>query len=141
MSIGRIIEELKRSADRPNHFTLGMGKLIHKARGEARLSQRALSEKIYLRQATLSDIENGKTEPDAEILLLLSHYLDKPITYFFPDPFKPDNKLGENDLDELEKELLLQARKLDQVDLRKLIAQAKAIASFGNEPKKLSSSK
>jgi transcriptional regulator with XRE-family HTH domain len=133
MSISKLFEEFKRSADRPNHFTWGMGELIRKARGESGYSQRSLSEKLYIRQATLSDIENGKTEPDAETLLLLSHFLNKPITYFFPEPFKPDRQLSNIDLNELEKELLLQIRRLSNEDLHKILAQVKAIADLSNQ--------
>jgi hypothetical protein len=37
---------------------------------------------------------------------------------------------SENDLNELENELLIEARKLDQTELRKLVAQARALADF-----------
>lgn len=39
--------------------------------------------------------------------------------------------MGSDDLNPLEKELLIQVRKLSLDDLKKLIAQTKAIAEFG----------
>lgn len=60
-----------------------MGELIRKAREEAGFSQRELAERIYRCQAALSDMENGKMEPNASTLTLLSHYLNMSITYFF----------------------------------------------------------
>ena len=39
-------------------------------------------------------------------------------------------KLGEDELSVLEKELLIQVRQLSRDDLRKLIAQARALAEF-----------
>lgn len=130
MTLNRIIEEFLHSTERPNKFTIGMGKLIQQARKDAGLSQRGLSQKIFVRQATISDIENGRTEPDAQTLMLLASRLDKPLSYFFPDPYNPDRRFKEEVLSELEKELLLQAHKLEKDDLRKLIVQAKALVDF-----------
>ena len=69
--------------DRPNKFTVYMGNAIKTAREEAGLSQSKLAQLIYKRRATLSAIENGKTEPDASTLSLLSYYLKKPFGYFY----------------------------------------------------------
>lgn len=78
----------------PNKFTKAMGELIRKAREEAGISQAELSQKIYRRQATLSDIENGKTEANISTLILLAAALDKPPSYFYPSflyqEMKPD---------------------------------------------------
>ena len=129
--ISNLVESLLGGNPRPNKFTIGMGKLIRSAREEAGLSQRDLATLIYRRQAALSDMENGKMEPDATTLLLLSYCLNKPIGYFYPDPFKPD-KVLENLPDEI-KELIIQAKRLDPEDLKRLIAQTKVIADlYGN---------
>ena len=112
----------------PNDFSIGMGKLIRTAREEVGFSQRDLAELIYRRQAALSDIENGKMEPDATTLLLLSYHLNKPFIYFIPNKWKP-NKLTEQ-MSEEEQELLIQAKRLTKDDLHKLIAQAKALADL-----------
>lgn len=130
MTISKIIEELLKSSSRPNKFTIGMGALIRKAREDSGLSQRSLSEQIYLRQATISDLENGKTEPDAEALLLLSTCLSKPLAYFFPSPYKPDNELNIGDLNDTEKELIIEVRKLDEDDSKKIVAQVRALAKY-----------
>jgi transcriptional regulator with XRE-family HTH domain len=123
-----LLDALTGMNTRPNKFTVGMGKLIRSAREEAGYNQRDLSELIYRRQAALSDMENGKIEPDATTLLLLSHNLNKPLSYFFPEPYKPDKKLEQ--LTEEEKELLIQAKKLNKDDLKKVIAQIKAVVEL-----------
>ncbi|OGN81242.1 MAG: hypothetical protein A2X24_12955 [Chloroflexi bacterium GWB2_54_36] len=104
-----------------------MGKLIRAAREETGYSQRELAELIYRRQAALSDIENGKMEPDSSTLLLLSHYLEKPIGYFFPPPWKPSI---DTSLSDLEDEALLLIKKLDEDDLRRLLAQIRALVTL-----------
>ena len=69
----------------PNVFTKGMGKLIKKAREEKGMNQSQLAEKISRRQATVSDMENGKIEIGILTLVLLSIELDKPISFFIPN--------------------------------------------------------
>jgi len=105
-----------------------MGDLIRKAREEASLSQRQLAELVYRRQAALSEMENGLMQPDAETLLLLSDRLIKPIGYFYPSPWKPD-LVGE-DLNEKEKELIIQSKRLTKDDLNRIITQIKALADM-----------
>jgi len=73
------------SGDMPNHFTRAMGELIRKAREDSGFSQRDLAQKIYRRQAALSEMENGKMEPNTSTLTLLSYHLNKPISYFSPE--------------------------------------------------------
>ena len=116
------------AGDMPNKFTLGMGKQIRAAREEAGYSQRDLSSLIYRRQAALSSMENGLMQPDAETLLLLAYNLKKPISYFFPAPFKPDIDI--NELSEKEKELLFLSRQLLDEDLLRIIAQIKGLVNF-----------
>lgn len=123
-----MLDQLFGNNTRPNKFTIGMGKLIRSAREETGLSQRDLAEKIYRRQAALSDMENGKMEPDASTLLLLGYHLDKPISFFYPEPYKPNQKLDA--LNEIETELLLYVRKLEKVDVTKLTAQVRALAEY-----------
>ena len=88
----------------PNKYTTAMGELIRKAREDAAMSQKELAERIYRRQATLSDLENGKSEVGTVTLVLLAAALDKPITYFFP-PFVYQ-ELKPEDFTPLEHELL-----------------------------------
>ncbi len=68
--VDRISEKLA-AGDVPNKFTIKMGELIRNAREDSGLSQRELAELIYRRQAALSDMENGKMEPNASTLTLL----------------------------------------------------------------------
>lgn len=69
----------------PNEFTIEMGKLLKKAREEKGISQKQLAENLSRRQATISDLENGKIEIGILFLVLLSLELNKPISYFIPD--------------------------------------------------------
>ncbi len=68
----------------PNDFTKGLGKLIKKAREEMGYSQAKLADAMSRRQATVSDIENGKSEIGLLTLILLCVTLNKPITYYIP---------------------------------------------------------
>jgi transcriptional regulator with XRE-family HTH domain len=75
-----------------------VGELIRRARTEKNLSQAELAELLGRRQAYISDLENGKTEPSATLLMQLCLLLGQPITYFFQHgwmdagqpPLKPD---------------------------------------------------
>ncbi len=125
--VDQVLENLSQG-DKPNKFALGMGGLVRNAREEMSLTQRELAALIYRRQAALSAIENGLMQPDAETLLLLSHRLQKPIGYFYPQPFKPDISL--EDLSEDEKSLIIQTRQLSNDDLKRIIAQAKALVEL-----------
>lgn len=115
-------------AEIPNKFTVAMGKLVREARQEAKLTQGELAEKAYMRQATVSDIENGKREATTSEVVYLSGALEKPIGFFYPIFSKYNDDSGK--LTDLEQELLLQARKLSDEDLRKIVAQVKALAEL-----------
>ena len=118
--------------DVPNNFTRGMGELIRKARTEAKMSQAELAEKAYFRQAAISQIEAGKREVSSSDLLYLSYALNKPITYFFPEELLWQ-KEEEQSLTPLEQELLMHIRHLDDADLRRLIAQARALVELAEK--------
>jgi len=115
-------------AELPNPFSMGMGKLIRVAREESGFSQRELAQKIYRRQAALSDMENGKMEPNASTLLYLAFHLKRPISYFFPTPYKPKFELDE--LSELEKEIVSNSRELKEDDQIRIIAQLRALSAL-----------
>ncbi len=123
-----LLDELTGNNTRPNKFTIGMGKLIRAAREEARYSQRELAELIYRRQAALSDIENGKMEPDATTLLLLAFHLKKQIQYFYPSEWKPLSV--EPNISDQEQEIIALIRKLDTKDIKIIIAQLRAIVNL-----------
>ena len=125
--IDGLLEKLS-AGDMPNHFTRAMGELIRQAREEAGFSQRELAEKIYRRQAALSDMENGKMEPNASTLTLLSYHLNKPISYFFPDRYTPEKNLG--GLSDLEKEILIYIKQLDESDQVRILVQLSALAKL-----------
>ena len=114
--------------DLPNTFTKAMGELIRQARVEAKMSQTELADMTYIRQAAISQIETGKREVSTSELVYLSYALNKPITYFFPKEMI--RQIDVEKLTALEQELLLQVRRLDIDDLRRLIAQARAISEM-----------
>ena len=122
----------------PNQFTEALGKLIREARIEAKMSQKELAEKAYLRQSSVSRIELGTRAVSTEDLLYLSDALEKPVSYFFPKKYA--NEIEENNISGLEYDLLVQVRQLSQSDVKKLIAQARALVELNNddepEPKK-----
>ena len=113
----------------PNKFSVAMGELIRRARMEAKMSQAELAGKAYFRQAAISQIETGKRDVTASEVVYLSYALNKPISYFFPLPlFNIKNE--DVELSILEKELLMQAQRLNADDLKRLIAQARALADL-----------
>jgi transcriptional regulator with XRE-family HTH domain len=118
----------------PNKFTVSVGKLIKAARIEANISQEELAERAYLKQSSISKIEAGMRSLSAEDILYLSYALDKPVGYFFAKEFTEE--LGGEEVKILEEELLLQARRLSPDDLKKLIAQSRALADFDNKKKR-----
>ena len=104
-----------------------MGKLVRQAREDAGLSQARLGGMVYRRRATISDIENGKSELTVSSLALISAALDKPISYFFPW-FVYDN-LAPEDLNPAEQEVLKLFRKIRSEGLEQLaISQIRQIA-------------
>lgn len=68
----------------PNDFTIKMGELIKDARKEKGYSQVELAKKINRRPATISEIENGKSDITVLTLTVFAIVLQKPISYFFP---------------------------------------------------------
>lgn len=114
---------------KPNKFTLYMGNAIKQAREEAEISQEELAEMIYRRRATLSDIETGKADVDAGTLWLLSAYLKKPLSYFYPD-YARENMRPE-EMGELEHELLMHFIEIRGENLQRLVIQlVRAFAKF-----------
>ncbi len=85
------IEKLKSNELKiPNEFTIEMGKFIRNAREEVGLSQVEFAKKTNRRPATISDIENGKSEIGVLTLSLFAITLEKPISYFFPESLLKD---------------------------------------------------
>jgi transcriptional regulator with XRE-family HTH domain len=76
-------------------------------------------------------MENGKMEPNASTLLALLYHLNKPILYFFPELYKPEKNIDE--LSQLEKEILMYIKKLNQNDKIRILAQLKALSELEKE--------
>jgi len=122
MDIEKILNLFSEYKDsKPNRFTNYMGNQIRIARNEAGFSQEKLAKKLYLRRPTLSNIENGKVEVDASTLDLLSYYLKKPLTYFFPKPIYEE--LVQKDMDDLSLEMQMHFEQIHGDELKKLVIE------------------
>jgi len=120
------------SPNLPNSLTRPVGELVRNARLESNMSQSQLARKTYLKQSSISRIEDGMRAISMEDLLYLSIALNKPISYFFPVR-KLWEVEGIDKLSPLEKELIMQIRKLESDDdLRKLIAQVRGLNSLAD---------
>ena len=94
----------------PSAFTRALGQRIREAREERGFSQKRLADRIERRQAAISDMGNGRMQPDATTLVVLAEVLGKPITFFFPPPWGP--RVARGDLSYDEQALLLEFRRL-----------------------------
>jgi transcriptional regulator with XRE-family HTH domain len=134
MALAKFLDYLAYGEPHPNKFTIFLGEQIKKAREEAKMSQKDLAELIYKRQATVSDIENGKGEVDTSTLALLAHVLNKPFGYFYP--WYLYKEIKQEDLTPLENELLIHFRNIWDDTLRKLVIdQVRTVGEFN--PKEL----
>ena len=79
-----LLYQLSGNNIRLNKFSIGVGKLTRAAREEAGLTQAEFANKTNRRTATISDIENGKSEIGVLTLSLFAITLNKPISFFFP---------------------------------------------------------
>ena len=120
MALTHLIDWLSQQGNLPNKLTSAMGELVRAARLEAGLKQSELAERIYRRQAALSDIENGKMRMDVETLVYLSATLDKPIIYFFPKNLL-HHQLADEFLTDKEYYLLKQFRSLEEDDQKRVM--------------------
>lgn len=132
MVLDKIFDLLADKEPAPNKFTIQMGELIRAAREEEDLSQAELARKIYRRQATISSLENGKSEVGSVTLTLLAAALNKPITYFFPDWTL--RRLVPEQLNPEEQELLTHFQRIWNPELRSVaIAQVRTLAEHDIE--------
>lgn len=111
----------------PTDFTRAVGEAIRIAREQRGLTQRQLAQRIKRRQATISDFERGMMQPDATTLVVLAEELQKPVTYFFPPPWR--QRVTRGDLTYEEQAVLLEFRRLQSDEYRKIaINQLAALA-------------
>ncbi len=66
----------------PNPFSRALGQRIRAARLARGMSQEELAALIQRRRPAISEMENGKMEPDVSTLLHLARALEKPLDYF-----------------------------------------------------------
>jgi len=70
------------------HIRRDVGQAVREAREAKNFSQKDLAEKLGTRQAFISDLEKGKTEPNVSLLIQLSYYLDQSVMYFIPSSYR-----------------------------------------------------
>lgn len=97
----------------PNEFTIEMGRLIRKAREDKGISQAEFANMTNRRPATISYIENGKSDISVLTLVLFAINLNKPISYFIPSSLLKEI-IGDIQ-SPFEKELLEYAREIEQI--------------------------
>ena len=113
----------------PTAFTEAVGQRIREAREERGFSQKRLADRIARRQAAISEMENGRMQPDATTLVVLAQVLEKPVTFFFPPPWGP--RVARGDLTYDEQALLLEFRRLQSDEHRQIaIALVSTLAKF-----------
>lgn len=113
----------------PDFFVASVGQLIRQAREEAGFNQAQLAEQIHRRQASLSEMENGKMQPDATTLMRLAIALKKPVSYFFPPWFR--DMAGPEGENEDERRLLKAFRQLNSRHYQRIaVHQVEALAKF-----------
>ncbi|WP_275124871.1 helix-turn-helix transcriptional regulator [Aggregatilinea lenta] len=109
-----------------------MGKLIRQAREQLGMSQEELAGLMYRRRASLSEMENGKMEPDASTLTYLASALHKPIMYFFPEEYARRLSL-EGNLTPTEEALLIEFRRLGNERLQQVaVNQVRNLADLND---------
>lgn len=69
-----------------------LGEQVRKARIEMGWSQAELAKWLDRRQAYISEIENGKSEPNATTLMMMCTVLDKRVSFFFPSDWRYGDK-------------------------------------------------
>jgi len=97
-------------------IALFIGQRVRQARRENHMSQMTLSEKVGLRQATLSDIENGKTMTGIHNLMAIAEVLNRPLVHFI----KPRAGSELTDLNPWEEELLRWYRTIENWEVCKV---------------------
>jgi transcriptional regulator with XRE-family HTH domain len=117
------------TGDTPNKYTSYMGEMVRTAREEAGMTQEELAKLTYRKRLAISEMESGKVEISAWVLLYLTSALKKPYAYFFPPSKTRDIK--EDSLNPSEHELISYFREISHEDLEKVaIDLVKVIAKF-----------
>lgn len=108
-------------------FVLRMGEKIRQARNERGWSQQQLAEAAFLRRATINDIENGKTNPTTDTLIMITQALDIPLISVIPLP--PEQRAKEDDLPDWIRKALIHMKYItNETTQRQVIAMLEAAA-------------
>jgi transcriptional regulator with XRE-family HTH domain len=93
-----------------------VGRRIRDARLDAGLSQAELAALLNRRQAYISELETGKTEPSVTLLVILSRTLKQPVISFISETWRDlsgREKITEGDLSVEELEVLRAIREVE----------------------------
>jgi len=111
-----------------------VGVQIRKARQQMGMSQARLAEILSRRQAYISDLENGKAEPSASMLVQLAYVLRKPVSFFFPREyrnFEQDWATTKKELSVEEQELITKLRRISYIfDTKQAMYLVNALADY-----------
>lgn len=92
-----------------------IGKQVRTAREEMGWSQAELAEALDRRQAYISEIERGKTEPNSTTLISLAMVLKKPLLYFIPSDYRDPSQrqVSPAELSPEENEIIKRLREME----------------------------
>lgn len=114
----------------PNKLAISIGAQVRAAREEAGMSQNQLATLVQVRRPTITNIENGKSEPSVDTLITIALVLEKPIEYFL-QRVPREWRSVESSLSPEEKTLLIKFRDIQVArDLALAIYLIDAIAKF-----------
>ncbi len=100
-----------------SHIRHEVGRQIREARKQAGMSQAKLAELLSRRQAYISDLENGKAEPNATLIVQLAYIFHKPVAFFFPPEYRDfqNRALTREELSIEEQELIARLRGIHHI--------------------------
>jgi transcriptional regulator with XRE-family HTH domain len=107
-----------------------IGAAIRQRRRELTLSQEGLAVRLNVSYQQIQRYESGKTGISVENLQLIAHALAVPIDYFFTGGAAT---LAERGVGDVERELLVQYRKIRQREIREMVVDFTRLAAGWEE--------
>lgn len=102
---------------------MNYGERISKLRQDKNITQRELSEKLYVTDKTISSWESNRTEPSLDMIIKLSEILECSVNYLL---------YGDNFKDNIEMEIKVRLNKEDYDYLNEVIKDKGKFLSEGN---------
>jgi transcriptional regulator with XRE-family HTH domain len=108
------------------------GMRLSSLRKEDSMTQLELANSIGVKKSTIGMWENGKREPDFEMLETIADFFNVPISTFFPpDSSGPENKktvtIDSDGLDELDMKFVQMIKQLSDQEKQMLVAQMEGL--------------